>query len=174
MRFRGFCVVILSVSMFCSCGSDTEIIPNQKTAIESFLGQKEYTVQEGVYKFVANSNRDGYDNAPMAIAGDSVIYNFEAYTFISSPEALFYTNKPEVIKTLTGLNSQYWIKEPLRVKVGTTPMMKGLANGLPYCKQGDSVVLFITSDLAYGDKQAGIVQSNTALMYILNIENVKK
>lgn len=178
MRYIGLCVVTFIAFMVCSCGSDADMLPNQRENISKYLESKDlgYTMQDGVYKHIANSSRPGYENATVANLGDSVTYRFEAYVFTSSPEQLYYTNKPNIIDTLAkrGLNTAYWSKMPAKMKVGSTELIKGLANGIPYSRKGDSVVLFFTSDMAYDKYSIGTVPSNSAVMYVINIDNVKK
>lgn len=177
MRFAALTATLLLLLLGYGCGKDTNIVPDQRTAIIKYLeSQKfEYTTQGGVYKYIANIDREGRDKAKEAIVGDSLSFRFEAYTFTSAPGTIFYTNKVAVAAGMTGLNTTYWSFEPTKVKVGQSEgIIKGIANALPYCREGDSVLLYITSDLAYGDKFVSLIEKNTALQYIVNIENIKK
>lgn len=162
--------------LFCACGKDLDTLPKQQEAITRYLtgNNFDYTLQDGVYKRTPNKDRTNYPNEPIVNVGDSVTFNFEAYTFTTSPGTLFYTNKPYLIEAMSNLNSQYWPKSPIKVKAGATEMVEGVARGLIQCRQGDSVQLFITSDLAFHDKAMGTIEPNMAIMYVLNIENVKK
>ena len=62
----------------------------------------------------------------------------------------------------------------MTVKIGAGSVIKGLDNALPSCRTGDTVQVFIPTDLGYGDKSAGVVPANTALMYLINIQNITK
>lgn len=178
MRFAALTAILLLLLLGHGCGgADSNIIPDQRTAIIKYMeSQKfDYITQGGVYKYIANIDREGRDKAKEAIAGDSLSFNFEAYTFTTAPGTIFYTNKKDVAARMTGLNTKYWSFEPVRVKVGRSEgIIKGLANALPYCREGDSVLIYITSDLAYGDKFVSLIEKNTALQYIVTIENIKK
>ena len=173
--FLASCVLVCS--LLASCGSDSNIVPDQRSAIENYIENRypDYIVQNGVYKCVTNLDRSGYDAATAAASGDSIWFHFAAYTFGSSPSSSpYFTDIAEILEGDTVLNPKYWPNGPQAVKIGATPLIKGLTAGLPDCRTGDSVLLFITSDLGYDDKSVGVVEQNTALMYFLKIENVKK
>lgn len=174
------------------CGNDDDTLPDEVTAIERWFSRQQiipqaeaeqigesryYSVQEGVYKYVANRSRPGRPaDQTGAAQGDSVEFYFEAYTFTTAPAALpYFTNKRSVVEEkMPGLNPEYWSFEPIRAKIGSSSIIKGVDLALPYCQPGDSVVMLITSDLGYGEELTGVVEKNTTLMWIVNIENVKK
>lgn len=56
-----------------------------------------YTTPNGVYRYVANADREGYDREVPVEYGDSVSFDFAAYLFSSSIGALYYTNVKEWI-----------------------------------------------------------------------------
>ncbi len=168
---------ILILALLSSCGSDANIVPDQRTAIENYIQNRypDYFEQNGVYKCVTNMDRPEYAKLDIANYGDSIWFHFAAYTFESSPSTTpYFTDIAEIVEGDTVLNPRYWPNGPQAVKIGSTPLIKGLTAGLPDCRAGDSVYLFITSDLGYDDKTIGVVEKNTALMYFLKIENVKK
>lgn len=175
-----------------ACGVQEDAVPGQISTIERYLRsqgvypyeewledgtgaiQHYYTVQEGVYKYVVNGEREGRPGeSQQCERGDSVVFRFAAYVFTGSQNALFYTNIAGLAEG-TGLNTDYWSFEPRRIKIGTTPVIKGLENALPYCCKGDSVALFITSDLGFDDNNIGTVPINSALLFALNIDDVIK
>lgn len=192
MRLVSVISVFVLLCMF-SCGTQDDTIPSQISAIERYLRSqgvyslqeyeddatgtitKYYTVQNGVYKYIVNRDREDCPEESMqSEVGDSIILRFAAYVFSGSRASLYYTNIPELVEGIDNLNTQYWNFEPLRVKIGSTPIINGLANALPYCQKGDSVVLFVTSDLGFDDDPVGTVPVNSTLMYGLNVENVIK
>ncbi len=178
MRTARYATVLTALCLAFGCGTDRDIVPDQRTAIENYLNSKQitdYTIQDGVYRFVPNDDRETYDTDPAAAPGDSVYFMFEEYVFTSSgPGQLCYTNKSAIIGADTVINPQFWPLDPLGVRVGSTGLIAGLTRGLPGCRQGDSVVMLITSDLAYGDHPMGVVQRNKTIMMMLNILEVKK
>lgn len=170
-------VIISILCLTCSCGGpDANILPDQNKAIENYLNGKklEYQVMDGTYRYIANGDRDDRAQLPKAVNGDTVECYFEAYTFSSSPGNIFYTNKLELVADVEGLNTEYWNFNPLQLTVGSANIIAGVANGLPQCAKGDSIQLFMPSELGFGDKTLGLVPKNTALFYILNITDVKK
>ena len=178
MRTLVFTIFIICVTLCLtySCGSDADVLPNQREAFVKYLDNKsiEYVEVEGVYKSILNEDRYGREQLPDSKSGDSLVFNFEAYTFGSSPsKQWFFTNKKELVDADEDLNSKYWDLTPLKVKIGSGGLIKGLESGLPNCRVGDSIHLYITSDLAFGDLPIDGVESNSAILYILNIIDLK-
>jgi hypothetical protein len=166
-----FCVIALLAA---ACSKiDRNLLPNQRTSFERYLNGKDYVIQDGVYKFVVNAQRDGFQAEPVVEWGDSVIFNFAEYVFASAPAKLAATNIFALVQSDTTINTAYWSFDPARVELGDSPMLEGLKRGLPGCHRGDSVVLLLSSDLAYGTKNVGPVAGNTAVMLSLNILTVK-
>ncbi len=166
----------LAACMVCCDGTERGLIPNQEKAILNYISGKDitdFTKQDGVYRYIANADRDGYLSAKQVFPGDDVSFYFAEYPFTSAPGALFYTNKYYLVKDDPTINTTYWSFEPLEVRVGQTRLIEGLTRALPGCRQGDSVVLWITSDLAYDTKTNGVLPVNSALMVVLGIEDVK-
>jgi hypothetical protein len=163
--------------LLAGCGKD-DILNNQNTAITKYLDSKgtEYWQQEGVYKYIHNINRGGRSDLPIAGRGDQVSFWFAGYEFVSGPNNVpFYTNIKDAIK-INNINFDptFWSFEANLATLGTTPMFKGLERGLPGSCAGDSLYLFMTSDLAYGGKGMGLVPKNTAVMYFVYIDKVIK
>lgn len=187
-------ILIFLAAFFCSCNKTEDYVTAQQTAIERYLAGRKiynrasapenetgetmqyYDIQNGVYKYTENEYRTTRPpESEAATKGDSITFYFRAYTFSSRIEALFYTNVEEEILALgSHLNAKYWSTEPLTVKIGAGSVIKGLDNALPSCRTGDTVQVFIPTDLGYGDKSAGVVPANTALMYLINIQNITK
>jgi hypothetical protein len=138
--------------------------------------QPPYETCNGIYRYVANGEREGRDAEPEIAVGDEVWFDFEARLFNSSSGAgtLFYTNKPALIASMSGSETLAWPAEVQKIRLGIDPLLVGVADGMAGCRQGDSVALFILSDRAYGSKPMGVVPQNTAVAYVLNIRNVIK
>lgn len=94
--------ILFVMCLVCSCGTDTNIVPDQRTAFVKFLEGKnlEYTIMDGTYRYIANADREGRDTQPVANVGDTIVFYFEAYTFSTDNanglETLFYANKKVV------------------------------------------------------------------------------
>jgi FKBP-type peptidyl-prolyl cis-trans isomerase 2 len=61
-----------------------------------------------------------------------------------------------------------------RIKVGAGEILTSLEEALVGRMEGDSVAVFLTSDNGYGSSAMGTVEENTALMWVLNVEQIKK
>ncbi len=171
--------VLFCVSLVCQACVNEETanaIESQKSAIVSYLDSQnlEYTIVGETYKYVAGNNSSVAD-PPVSVNGDLISFYFEAYVFNRTPATKwFYTNKQGLIEKDTLLNATYWSTDPMQVKIGAGSRIKGVDNALSDCREGDSVVLFLPSSQAYGEKDLGVIPKNTALMYILNIVEINK
>lgn len=195
MKKTVYGILLLLFAAICSsCNKLEDYVTAQKTAIEKYLESRKiynrasapenetgevfqyYDIQKGVYKYTENENRaDRPTESQAAARGDSITFYFRAYTFTNRIDALFYTNVEEEILALgSHLNAKYWSTEPVKIKIGAGSVIKGLDNALPSCRVGDTVQVFIPTDLGFGGDAAGVVPANTALMYLINIENITK
>ncbi len=177
MKLRVWAAIVSVGCMLGACSLSDDVLETQEANMLKYLGSNRITdfdPLDGVFRFVPNKSRESYDTDPVVGQGDSVYLMYEQYTFTTSKGKLYFTNKEALIDSDTILNRQFWSFKPLGVAVGATELIRGLQEGLPGCRQGDSVVLLITSGQAYGGKTVGVVPANTALMMVLNIMTVKK
>lgn len=160
-----------------ACGGSDDTIENQQTKIESYLttNSLEYYIQGDVYVYVANADREDYDTSREIAAGKNTTYYLTAYTFSSSPASLpFFTNRQDIAEEyLSETDFDYWSFEPITSRAGSGGVMPGVDRALAGLHVGDSVVLYITSNLAYSDKYMFNISPDTALQCILNIEDTE-
>lgn len=177
--------------MSCSKDKDT-IVPDQRESFEKYLDGKkwEYTVRDGVYQYVRNASRSGYDSALQIERGDSVEFSWSSFLFRSNSfDTLrpFYTNDLYVLDYLKAaeqaardqkkelfLVSKDWDAGVDRAKVGTTKMVTGIARGIVGARDGDDLLLFVTSDMAYGGNKVGLVPEDSPIVFNLKISKVVK
>ncbi len=74
----------------------------------------------------------------------------------------------------TIFDSSYDRNQPITFKVGTGRVIKGWDEGLTYLYKGDSAVLVIPSDIAYGARSMGKIPANANLRFIVKIVDVQK
>ncbi len=181
-------MTVAAAGMLAACGESDEnnIVPDQREAIIKFLDTNELAYEEvgGVFRHFPDP-RTSEPDAHVIRQGDEVGIKFELYkaaytkqanSLAPLPTTALYSNKEFVQEALisTGLNPQYWPSpsEPFKAKVGADELIAGLDRGLAGCQEGDSVLLFITSNLAFGTKPIANLSENTAILYIVNIESV--
>lgn len=176
-------VMTASIMGSCDASSSDTFAPAQRTKIESFLANSgaDYRITaDSAYVFTAGNKyiqagEEIPNGAPVATKGDRLSYNFEAYTFGSAPaQKPFYTNKEWVARTLgNNLDATYWNFEPREVVLGHGDVLNGIEEAFYNSTIGDSICLFMTSSIAFGQAGLGSVPPNTAVMMILNIENIE-
>jgi len=83
------------------------------------------------------------------VIGDTVVIN---YTGALTNGKIFDTNDVELAKKNNKFNAMRPY-EPLRVRVGHTPVIPGWTEGLQLLKKGSKATLIIPSALGYGERQ---------------------
>ena len=166
-----------AVLLLGACKADDDVVTQQTNSFVSYLeGAKlPYAVRGGVYQCVANAERAGYATDKSVSYGDSVVFNFAAYTFGAPLGTLFFTNVKEWLPaSYKTLDPTYWNMTPRRIRYGVTPLMRGLANGFSGSRENDSLVLFINSELAYGAQGMGVIEPDKATVWVVKISKVVK
>lgn len=173
-------LVLVAVALFVtSCFESDEFAPRQRTQIESYLEGKEYTItSDSAYVHLAGNkfNIAPEERPAGATKGDRVTYNFEAYTFQNSPASTpYYTNKRYLAeRLLSNLNTEYWDFDPRVVTLGKGEILNSLDEAFVGSIEGDSLLVFLTSSIAYGEEGMGVVPANTAVMITLTVEGLNK
>ncbi len=163
--------IVLAIGMAACGGEEEELLTKQQEAIEKYLDSKglEYTIEGGAYKVIVAA---GATDGVRAQRGDSLTFNYAAYVFTNSPNGLYATSWAHLVEGQKDLNTEYWDFSPARIKLGESPIIKGVENALENCCVGDSLQIFMPSELGYGAEEMGSVTKNTALMFIVKIENI--
>ncbi len=131
------------------------------------------------YRHIVNYYDAEREEKPIVEWGDNLQIRFNAYTFTGSEpslSAIYLSNVPEVIEQLgkKSDNTLAWSSEPLHIKLGTTKILKGVESVLPGCHEADSVQVYMTSNLAYGDEIIGVIPKQSMIAWYLKIEKVTK
>jgi hypothetical protein len=179
-------IIALCVLLCASCGKEDAGIDTQASAFESYLtgAGLDYVLQNGVYRYISNSDRAGRDAEPEVNGGEALSFHYQVHLFSSSGTnglgALIYTNREEIIDAYIEAAAQanlnistiYWPREAMEMSM--SDMMEGMKRGLPGSRQGDSLRLYITSDLAYGSTVLSGIPKNTPIVIDMNIEQITK
>ena len=132
------------------------------------------------YRHIVNYYDAGREDRPVVDWGDEIEVWFNAFTFSGSEPSistnLYWSNIPEVIEQVgqKSDNTLVWSGEPMRIKLGTTPILAGLEHTLPGCREADSVQVYMTSSLAYGKNLVGVVEKNSMIAWYIGIKKVIK
>lgn len=132
------------------------------------------------YRHIVNYYDAGREDRPVVDWGDEIEVWFNAFTFSGSEPSistnLYWSNIPDVIKQVgqKSDNTLVWSGEPMRIKLGTTPILAGLEHTLPGCREADSVQVYMTSSLAYGKNLVGVVEKNSMIAWYIGIKKVIK
>lgn len=132
------------------------------------------------YRHIVNYYDAGREDRPVVDWGDEIEVWFNAFTFSGSEPSistnLYWSNIPDVIEQVgqKSDNTLVWSGEPMRIKLGTTPILAGLEHTLPGCREADSVQVYMTSSLAYGKNLVGVVEKNSMIAWYIGIKKVIK
>lgn len=147
----------------------------------------EYDIVEGAYRYIVNERRDDRAAAPQIAEGDSIAFRFDGRVFTGGSfdsQTTFYTNIASRIAQIGGNNPQFsaaesWPTVPLRIKAGNDPrILKSLQRALISCRAAipasverpegvpsDRVLVYLTPDIAFGDRRVYGVPSRSTLVF---------
>ena len=167
--------ILIFIAIFtsaCSKGDEADAVDAQKRYIESYLNARglEYTHEHGLYRALLSRTGSGES----AQRGDSVYFYFSEYMFGSGgPDRYIYTNMREVAEA-AGAETALLSFDPKRIKLGAGQVLAALDRGMENTALGDTLLLLIPSDHAYGDKNFGAVDRNTAVSFVVVIDRIIK
>ncbi len=194
---RKFLTILLLLPLLVGCKEEDTLL-TERDKIEKFLTSSRRMVAEEnlgdviennpafystfgryAYRYIVNYYDEGREDRPIAEWGDNLQIRFNAYIFSGSEpatSAIYWSNIPEIIEQLgkRSGNTLDWSKEPLTIKLGTTRILEGLERTLAGCHEADSVQVFMTSNLAYGDELIGVVPKKSMIAWYMKIEKVTK
>jgi hypothetical protein len=157
-----------------------------------------FDIVGGAYRHIVNEDRTNRGSAQeFGIArGDSISFLFDARVFSGGnfdSYRTFYTNNAQRISALFGSNPGFagWSTEPLRIKVGEDPrILKSLQEALLMCRAddgdpsndnlpdgiaSDEVRVYLTSDIAFGDRTVYDVPPGSTIVFaVTQIEKIKQ
>lgn len=197
-RFLSFICAALSVA---GCSQDDDVLPKQQTQIVSYLKgshtprlMSEQEAQESLeqspayytetgttaYRYIANLYDQERRTRPAVEWGNRISITFRAYQFTNSAPKLtdlYYSNDAELEGEVVaeGLTTGYWtFGEPYVIELGETPLLEGLEASLPGCREKDTVEVYMTYTMAYGDKLMYAIPKQTAVAWFFTIDKVEK
>ena len=158
----------------CNKGDDQNSEEAQRERIIKYTGTLSVPTSERDGVFVTRINTLAADpSMPQLEQGDSVWIDYAMYTFFSRPDSLFATNI-EAVAEQKGFDTDYMSFEPLAIEYGRSELMKGFARGIARALEGDSLMIFVPSGLAYGNKSVGIVKKSTTIAIFADIKKIRK
>lgn len=200
-RFRTFICAVCAVLAAAACSDEEDILPKQQEQIRSYLtgahsprliaagdigesleDEPAFFDQTGntAYRYIAtwyDPNRSSWTRIER---GDSVWITLSAYRFTGrrpSESDLYYSNDPamEAAVRKLGLTGDYWeFGKPLGLRVGYTPLVKGVTRMLPGCCEGDRVEIYMTYTMAYGDRWMYNIEQESPIAWFFTIDKVKR
>jgi FKBP-type peptidyl-prolyl cis-trans isomerase len=142
--------------LLASCQSENALaVVNQEAAIDKYI-----TSRYADYEVVRNGGTNRViviegDASKVAAPGDSITMNIEGNIFTSSPSTRFLSGERTV-------------------ELGPRDLMKGLEKGLEGVAEGEECYIFFSAKYGYYDESIGIVPSMSALMFHVNVLEIKK
>lgn len=196
------CVMAMMAVVLLSCSNESDTtLTSQQTSISRYLtsshqprliaeadiassldSEPQFYTQWGldIYRYIATYYAEGRDKKLAVEAGRKVALTYSAYVFTGSKptiSSLYATNRASDIEELTaaGLNAEYeWTTEPMAVTIGNDDIIPAVETALMGCREGDSVEIYLTYDVAYGKHYLGLVPSMSPIVWYIDIVSVKK
>ena len=194
-------VVALAVTLAFSCSNENDsVLTNQQSKISSYLtsshqprlipesqvsasldNEPKFYTQWGldIYRYIATYYDEGRDEWTEVASTSTIEIVYTAYVFPNAKPTtanMYATNDPDSIAELEklGLNTEYeWTTDPMVVTLGKEEILPGLETALVGCCEGDSVEIYLTYDAAYGKHYVGMVPAKSAVVWFIDIVDVK-
>ena len=197
MAMKKFLTILILLATLAGCKQEDTLL-SERDKIEKYLTSSRRMVADTelgnviednpafysvfgryAYRHIVNYYEAGREDKPVVEWGDRLEIRFDAYTFTGSEpstSAIYWSNDAETIQELgkKSGNTLDWSTEPLAITLGTTAILEGLERALPGCHEGDSVQIYMTSNLAYGKHLVGVVPKNSMVAWYIKIEKVTK
>ena len=178
----------------------TRFLPEQQQQFESFLSGSHQprlvTEQEAMssdedldfystfgrwsYRYIYHYYDSERQTRPEAEIGDEVDLVFWVYLFenraITASTMPIYTNDRKWAEKLQeqGLDTKYWSFEPRPVRVGGGSFVEGVELSLPGCREKDTVEVYMTYNMAYGDALINFIPEQSPIAVFYTIDSVRK
>ena len=194
-------VVALAAAFVVSCSNENDsVLTNQQSKISSYLtsshqprlipesqvsasldSEPQFYTQWGldIYRYIATYYDEGRDEWQEVTSRSTIEIVYTAYVFPNAKPTIanmYATNDPDSIAELEklGLNTEYeWTTDPMVVTLGMEEILPGLETALVGCREGDSVEIYLTYDEAYGKHYVGMVPAKSAVVWFIDIVDVK-
>ena len=186
----------------CSNENDT-VLTNQQSKISSYLtsshqprlipesqvsasldSEPQFYTQWGldIYRYIATYYAEGRDEWQEVTSRSTMEIVYTAYVFPNAKPTIanmYATNDPDSIEELKKINPEgfkpeyEWTTDPMVVTLGKEEILPGLETALVGCREGDSVEIYLTYDEAYGKHYVGMVPAKSAVVWFIDIVDVK-
>lgn len=194
-------VVALAAAFVVSCSNENDsVLTTQQNKIASYLtsshqprlisesevsasldSEPQFYTQWGldIYRYIATYYDEGRDEWQEVTSRSTIEIVYTAYVFPNAKPTIanmYATNDPDSIAELEklGLNTEYeWTTDPMVVTLGKEEVLPGLETALVGCREGDSVEIYLTYDEAYGKHYVGMVPAKSAVVWFIDIVDVK-
>lgn len=144
-----------------------------------------YTVAgDSVYRYIRNYYAEGRDGYAQVAYGDAVRITFRMYLFefnnivdtgteITMP---YYSNDATLEEAFyaAGLTPGAWTFEPLELEVGAGRILRGLEEALVGCRERDTVEVYMSYNMAYGDEPLGVIPAESPIAVFFTVDGVTK
>lgn len=196
------CIVALMVMITVSCSNESDTtLTSQQTSISRYLtsshqprliaeseisssleNEPQFYTQWGldIYRYIATYYAEGREDKSIIEAGSKISFTYDAYIFTGSKpniSSIYATNRVASIDELkaAGLNTEYeWTTDPMVVTIGKEEIIPALETALMGCREGDSLEIYLTYDVAYGKHYVGLVPSMSSVVWYMDIISVTK
>lgn len=185
----------------CGCSAyDQDEIDDQREDIVSFLTTKHSplliaesdvadsldddpefytTYSDRAYRYIVDYYNQERLNRTEVKSGDTIYLTFWCYDFSTyatpSDSYLYFTNDPTYESALqaAGLNTEYWSFEPSKVVLGNGDILNAIEKSLIGCREGDTVEIYLTYNLAYGSNWVGLTTLESPVAFFCSIDSIE-
>jgi hypothetical protein len=171
MKIKSWLVIML-LFVLAGCSNSDDTLESQESTITNFLIQNklDFIDLKGVYRHIRHNSQNG----EVVAQEDSIAIYYSGHRFSASGNlglgSYFYGN----IKSDAEANKFETSKmdfSPMRIKVGAGNLA-GLDMALPGTHRGDTIIIYMTSDYAYGERGCYTVPKSASIAMKVVVDSV--
>ena len=165
-------MILALLCIVASCSSSEDTLESQENTIVNFLTQSNLNFVDfrGVYRHIYHT-KSGEETVAI---GDSVAIYYSGYQFSQGRDkglgSYYYGNiKSDAVENK--FDTVIMDFTPMKIKVGAGNL-SGLNIALPGVHRGDSMIIYMTSEYAYGQEGCYTVPKSTSIAMKIVIDSV--
>lgn len=199
---RYIAILASALLLFAGCKQDDTVLSTQQTSTVKFLtsthnprliseNEAATSLEENphfytnyanlAWRYIATYYDEGRENWTEVDRNDVVEISFDAYVFNYNDlrnATPYWSNRQATIDRFVAANKyfdpQYWSTDPFVIRLDSEDGMPGLRRALVGCREGDTVEIYLSYQVAYNKKMVGLVPDKSPVAWLLTIDKVTK
>ena len=171
-RFLHISIVVIFgiAAVSCSKQDRENTIISQENSIDRYissLGGVQVVRNNGANRVIISSD----NSAAIAERGDSLYIRFAGYIFSNGRGPMFITNDTSAVGNKDFVEI---VQKPYGIRLGSTPLVKGLDRGLEGVTQGEHCYIIFSAKYGFNNTEVYVIPKLSPLFYEIWVDKIAK